>query len=412
VLNREINVVERRAFALISRVTETQVVKREVWLHLAKQEYDIIVIGAGSAGTASSLCCAEAGLKTLLLEALPLPRDKLCAGGVSPWVIKKLGIPEHLVERTIQQVQVVAGSKTIPSIPWPSDMAYRMVMRKEFDHFLVNKCLDAGVEVRDKTPISAVTKSRKGETTGVKTTLKEFRAKLVIGCDGASSVVARTTGLWTKWWTQTNTRRTWRKHQALCFETQMRLDPHEIEKRVGNTMSLFFERDFPGYHWIFPKLSFLTVGTLSFSPQITAQKIRERLTRIIHRHPVAYEALRGAKMGPLRGAYIPIRGPLSPSYSDGVMLAGDSAAQVGAIWGEGIYFATRAGIAAGETAVQATKNNDMSSQFLRKYEERWKQEIGANLEAQAKILRAAPTPLQATIAFAEYLVKNRNMLYP
>jgi digeranylgeranylglycerophospholipid reductase len=412
VLNREINVVDRCAFVLDPACSGEKMIEREVWHRLAEQEYDVIVIGAGPAGTASSLCCAKAGLKTLLLEALPLPRDKLCAGGVSPWVIEKLDIPKHLVERTIQRVQVLAGSKAIPTVPWPSDMAYRMIMRKEFDHFLVNKCVGAGVEVRDKTPISAVTRSRKGEITGVKTTLRGFKAKLVIGCDGASSVVARTAGLWTKWWTETNLRRDWRKHQALCLETQMGLDPREIEKRVGNTMSLFFERDFAGYHWIFPKHSFLTVGALSFSPQITAQKIRERLTRIIHKHPVACEALRGAKMGPLRGAYLPIRGPLSPSYSDGVMLAGDSAAQVGAIWGEGIYFATRAGIAAGETAVEATKNNDMSSQFLKKYEERWKQEIGANLEAQARMLREAPTPLQATIAFAEYLVKNRNMLYP
>ena len=377
---------------------------------MAEQKYDVIVVGSGPAGTTASLMCASSGLKTLMLEALPLPRDKLCAGGVSPWVIKKLGIPEELIERTVQKVQVFAGSKKIPTIPWPSDMAYRMVMRREFDYFLVGKCREAGVEIRDKTRVSSVRKDEKGQAIRVLTSSGEFNAKLVIGCDGAFSVTARTTGLWTKWWGRNNARKGWRNHQALCLETQMYLDPQEIEKRVNNTMYLFFEKDFPGYYWIFPKRSFLTVGVLSFSSLFASKQLVEDLTTAIRTRPAMSELLRGAKMGPLKGAYLPIRGPLSPSYSDGVMLAGDSAAQVGAVWGEGIYFAVKAGIAAGETAVKAIRSNNVSGQFLRKYEERWKREIGGNLQTQARILLDAPTPLEATTAFSEYLVKDRELL--
>lgn len=378
---------------------------------MAEKKYDVIVVGSGPAGTAAALNCAKSGLETLMLEALPLPRDKLCAGGVSPWVIKKLGIPEELIERTIQQVQVLAGSKKIPTIPWPSDMAYRMVMRKEVDYYLVEKCRKAGAEIRDKTRVSSVTKGKKGETNGVITSAGEFRARLVIGCDGASSVTARTSGLWAKWWGQSNTWKGWKKHQAFCLETQMYLDPQEIEKRIGNTMFLFFEKDLPGYYWIFPKRSFLTVGVLSSSSSFASKQLRERLTRSIHTGPIVSGLLRGAKMGQIKGAYLPIWGPLCPSYSDGVILAGDSAAQVGAVWGEGVYFAARAGIAAGETAVEAIENNDVSSRFLKKYEERWRREIGDNLQTQARLLLEAPTPLQATIAFSEYVVKNRKKLF-
>jgi hypothetical protein len=62
--------------------------------------------------------------------------------------------------------------------------------------------------------------------------------------------------------------------------------------------------------------------------------------------------------------------------------------------------------------VQAIHNGDVSRESLKIYEERWKMEIGENLETQSKILNDAPTPLQATIAFAEYIVKNKSKLYP
>jgi electron transfer flavoprotein-quinone oxidoreductase len=378
---------------------------------LNENEYDVAIVGAGPAGCSASLSCAQGGLKTLLLEALPLPRDKLCAGGVSAWVIRQLRIPSSVIEGTVQQVQVVAGSKKIPVISWPSDMAYRMVMRKEFDHFLAGKAREAGATIIDKTPASEVVKDSNGAVRGVKTSQGEFKARIVIGCDGSSSVVARTSGLWEKWWRQ-SPMKGWRQHQAFCLERQVRLDPKVIEQRVGNTMTLLFEKEFDGYYWIFPKREVLTVGLASFSPLTIADELKKRIDKFMHNHPVASELLRGGGAGRLRGAYLPVRGPLFPSYDDGIMVAGDSAAQVGAVWGEGIYFAVRAGIAAGETAVQAINSSDISKHFLQKYEDRWRREIGENLEIQAKILRESETPLQATITFTEYFVKNRRRLYP
>jgi geranylgeranyl reductase family protein len=384
----------------------------EVVPPLAETDYDVIVVGAGPAGSAASMICAEAGLKTILIEGQSFGRDKLCAGGVSPWVIRRLEVPDGLIERTIEQVQVVAGSKKIPVIPWPDDMAYRMVMRKDFDWFLVRKAKEAGSTAKDRTTVYSVLRDTEERVCGVRSSEGDVKARLVIGCDGASSVVARTSGLWEKWWSRRGMKRGWRNHQAFCLETQMCLNPKEIERRVGNTMTLLFEKSFPGYYWIFPKRSVLTVGALSLSWSMSAEELKERLNKIIKNNAVATEVLRGAKMTALRGAYLPIRGPLYPSFDDGVMVAGDSASHVGAVWGEGIYFAVRAGIAAGETAIQAIRNDNVSKQFLKVYEERWKREIGDNLSTQARILSEAQTPLQATTGFAECLVKEKSRLYP
>jgi geranylgeranyl reductase family protein len=379
---------------------------------LRPEEYDVIVVGAGPAGSAASLSCAGAGIKTLLIDALALPRDKLCAGGVSSWVIERLEVPNDLIERTIEQVQIVAGSKKIPVIPWPKDMAYRMVMRRDFDHFVTEKARKAGAKIKDRTAVATLLRDNNGVVNGVRTTRGDFKARLIIGCDGASSVVARTSGLWSKWWSRGNEAQGWRRHQAFCLETQMQLDPQVIEQRVGNTMTLLYEKGFPGYSWIFPKRRVLTVGLASFSYLTPVKELRERLKRLIQDHPVASKLLHHAEMQRLSGAYLPIRGPLMPSYDDGVIVAGDSASQVGAVWGEGIYFAVRAGLAAGETAVDAICKQDVSRQFLKKYEDRWRQEIGENLVTQAEILRRASTPLQATIDFAVNLSTNRTRLYP
>ncbi len=237
----------------------------EVVPPLAETDYDVIVVGAGPAGSAASMKCSQAGLKTILIEGQSFGRDKLCAGGVNPWVIRKLEVPDSLIERTIEQVQVVAGSRKIPVIPLPDDMAYRMVLRKDFDWFLVRKAKEAGSTTKDRTKVYSVLKDAEGRVSGVSSSEGDVKARLVIGCDGASSVVARTSGLWEKWWSRRGMKRGWRNHQAFCLETQMRLNPKEIERRVGNTMTLLFEKSFPGYYWIFPKSSVLTVGALSLS---------------------------------------------------------------------------------------------------------------------------------------------------
>jgi geranylgeranyl reductase family protein len=369
---------------------------------MIEDEYDVVVVGAGPAGALASHICAGNGLRTLLVEALSMPRDKLCGGGVAPWVIRELNVPAYLIERTIERVQVIAGSKTILTMPIPNEIAYRMVLRHDFDHFLVRRAEQAGAAVKEGTRVRSVIRNTQGAVLGIVTDTGKIRAKLTIGCDGASSTVARSAGFWEKWWPE-DANKGWRKHQAFCLETQIQLSPEAIDSRISNTMMLFFEKDFPGYYWVFPKKQVLTVGVGSFSDLIGANVLRERLNRLIQLHPVASEVLEGSQRGSVKGAYLPIRGPLSPLYAAGVILAGDSAAQVGSVWGEGIYFAVRAGIAAGETAVQAIQEDDVSARFLSEYENRCEETIGKSLSIQADILRNSPTPLDATTAYAEHL---------
>jgi flavin-dependent dehydrogenase len=84
---------------------------------------------------------------------------------------------------------------------------------------------------------------------------------------------------------------------------------------------------------------------------------------------------------------------------------------VGAVTGEGIYFAVRAGIDAGEIAAEAALSNNTSAEFLAKYEERWKKEIGTHLDTQVKLLNETKNPLIAMGLYTSYTLQHQKELF-
>jgi digeranylgeranylglycerophospholipid reductase len=378
---------------------------------MSARQFDVIVVGAGPAGSMAALHAAKGGAKTALLEKMKLPREKLCGGGVSGWVIKKIGIPSNIIERTIEQAQVVAGKKLLPPVPWPKNIAWRTVMRAKFDYYLATKAVEAGATLIQSTPVESVAFDGDNNVCGVKTATRGvMKSKIVVGCDGAPSTIARTAGFWGRWFN--NDAEEWRRRCAYCTEAHFRLPDEEIDKRMGNTLYLFYERDLMGYHWLFPKKGIITVGTGSATTRMTKKPI-SYFNNFVKDNTIAAELLKGAKLiGKVRGAYVPFSGTFTPSYGDGVILAGDSAGMVGAVTGEGIYFAVRAGIAAGEVASQAALSDNTSAGHLSKFEKRWKTEIGKHLDTQVGFLEQTQNPLTAMGLYAFYLVENQKELFP
>jgi flavin-dependent dehydrogenase len=245
----------------------------------------------------------------------------------------------------------------------------------------------------------------------VKTTNKGiFKGKIVVGCDGVSSVVAKTGGFWTKWFG--NDARKWRERCAYCTEAHFKLPDREIDKRIGNTLHLFYERGLMGYHWIFPKKGILTVGTGCATIGMRKKPV-SYFNDFTKGNPIAVRILEGAKLtGKVKGAYSPLSGTFTPTYGDGVLLAGDSVGMVGSVTGEGIYFAARAGIAAGEVAAEAALSDNVSASFLERYEKRWRREFGNLLEIQFKFLLETQNPLKAMGLYTEYIITHQKEAFP
>ena len=151
--------------------------------------YDIIVSGAGPAGSLAAMQCARQGLSVLLLDKATKGRRKCCAGGVVRRAEKELGlkIPERLVENRINGVSfLVEGTRY--SFPLEEDVAL-IVRREAFDGFLVEEAVRQGATLIEEAKVSAATEE--GQRVKVITAKGSFEARFLVVAEGAGSAIAR-----------------------------------------------------------------------------------------------------------------------------------------------------------------------------------------------------------------------------
>lgn len=354
---------------------------------MSEKKYDVVVVGAGPAGSVAAWRAAENGANTLLIDKFKLPRFKLCGGAVAGWIMKKFDVPEEVVEnRGVEMIMCRPPKYKKEKFPTPTPQG--LVCRSKFDYWLTEHALNAGVELLDETRVLKVLKE--GDTVkGIELENGEkIKSDIVIACDGATSRIARTAGFWEKWFKGGET---WKDYMAFCVGLEMRLDKDLINERFGEGHIWFFlgKKVAPlGYGWVFPKtkIDILSVGLGTFMPTLE-KKPTEYIKYFVTEHPIASEMLADAEIVKSCGAYIPYRKAFRPSYANGIMVAGDSAGMVNPINGEGIFYAMRAGQIAGRTAAEAVKEKDFSAKFLKRYEDQWEDKIGKHLDKQAEILQ-------------------------
>ena len=346
------------------------------------EKYDVLVVGAGPAGSMAAMKAAEGGAETLIVEKQKLPRFKLCGGNIANWVVVKLGIPEEVLDRKYTSITFCTPPK-YEKQNFPVPGAYWGVYRDRFDYHLTEMAVKAGAEVRDGIHIRDVIKEG-GAIRGVVTgDGEQIHADVVIACDGVYSLIARKSGLWDKWFTERG--ESWKDNVAFCMGVEMKLDNDIIDERFEDSYVIFTGKEIAplGYGWIFPKDGMVSVGVGSAAGMM--DKKPDEYLRYFMKHPAAAQFLEGGEVVLERGAYIPYRRAFTPSYMAGLLVAGDAAGMVSPITGEGVFFAVRAGIDAGVTAAEAVQSKDFSASFLSRYEERWMKTIGTNLEFQSQV---------------------------
>ncbi len=153
------------------------------------ERFDVIVVGAGPAGASAARAASLAGLSTLLLEKQKHPREKRCGGGVSAATLKELDfpLPERVVERRCYGMWGIQN-RILTEVRVDRCVS-TMVSRSTFDAFLVEKAVEAGVRVAEAEACRGI--RTLADCVIVTTEKAEYRASVVIGADGFSSVVAR-----------------------------------------------------------------------------------------------------------------------------------------------------------------------------------------------------------------------------
>jgi geranylgeranyl reductase family protein len=288
--------------------------------------YDTIVAGAGPAGSTAARLLAQRGARVLLLDRARFPRDKPCGGAVSISAANELGIDlSPVIERAVTEVRVSfrLGQPFARSSPDP--LAY-MTQRCRLDAYLVEQAVATGAEFRDGATVREVELSEGGVL--VRANGAAYRARTLVGADGANGVVARALGLSPG------------GEPAIAFEGNIAADG-ELMARWERAIALDLGGTPGGYGWLFPKGDHLNVGVGGW--RWIGPSLRERLS-----HLCRYLGLDESRLFGLRGYHLPLRQPGQPLVQGPVILAGDAAGLVDPLSGEGIHAACWSGRLAAE----------------------------------------------------------------
>ncbi len=213
-------------------------------------EFDAIVVGGGPGGSTAAWRLALAGLRPLVLDAAVFPRVKICAGWVTPAALEDLEIDPEKYPLTIQPFKacVLEFTGSRHETAWRRPASYGII-RREFDHYLLERAAAAGADVRWGIRVKDVS-AAPGEV-AVETERGVFRAPVVIGAGGHRCPVARALG-----------RISEREEVVVAQESETRLTPEWTEKLRSfmEAPEIYVEPDLRGYGWFFPKQDFINIG--------------------------------------------------------------------------------------------------------------------------------------------------------
>ena len=313
---------------------------------------DVIIIGAGPAGSWLGFRLAQAGIESVILEKEQFPRYKACGGGLSQKTIEFLPFSlDQIAER--QMAGVWIGYKQRQVLVNRFGPAGATVMRDTFDDFLVKKYLAAGGSFFDGQGANSVEET----TDGIHVTIsgEVWHGRILVGADGASSFVRRACGFG--------------QHRALLFALAAEMKvAEEVMRSLGNYACFDLDAIPNGYGWIFPKRNHLSIGVLTSSHHFS---LREHLKRFCQSHPI----LRAGEIFRMRGSALPVGGYPRLVQRDRVVLVGDAAGTVEPFLGEGIYNALLSADMAADAIIAHLKHR----KALSVYSERLARTVDANI---------------------------------
>jgi geranylgeranyl reductase family protein len=281
--------------------------------------HDVIVVGAGPAGATLAYELARQGMDVLILEKERLPRYKACAGGITVKTAKLLGFDFGSVTRdTVRSARIVCGGRHSFTKSYPKPLIY-MVMRDEFDQFLVQRAREAGAKLAESERVRRIQATEHGVE--VEAADRTLTAQVVVGADGARSLVAASAGLMQ------------RVDLGIGLEAETSVPGQRLVQWEG-LMGLDLGHVRGGYGWVFPKKDHLSVGV--GSPLRQARRLKSGYQAVLKSHD-----LKDCPATRIRSHWLPVRRRGMAIQSGRCLLLGDAAGLVDPVTGEGIYNAVR-----------------------------------------------------------------------
>ena len=344
---------------------------------------DIIVVGAGPAGSCAAIAAAKAGKRVVLIERGPFPGSKNMYGGVIyPRILDEL-IPDWFEHAPIQR-WVVRRSTMLLSDTGALNIDYRSnawgqapyngatAYRPDFDNWLAQQAVAAGAELICSTTVTGLLRDAQGRINGITTDRPDgdLTASVVIACDGVNSFIAKDAGLYAS---------VDASNYTLGVKETLSLPKSVIDERFGvrDNQGVDIEilggtSGVNGGGFIYTNLDTIALGVVLKLPKLSAQKKRpEEIIAELKRHPAIAPLIEGAEVIEYSAHVIPEAGldMMPKMVADGLLVAGDAAALclAAGIWLEGVNFAMASGMYAGQSAAQALTAGNTSASGLQSY---------------------------------------------
>lgn len=313
--------------------------------------YDVAVIGAGPAGASAARFCSAQGLRTILIEKHSIPRPKPCGGGVSLKALQLIDtpIPETLIHAYMKGFRVFSSSLKSIDLRSPDPIGISTT-RDRFDAFLTKEAVQAGCTLIQANGLIAMQRREERITCRLRTG-ELVHTQLLIGADGANSVVAQQSGIRRKWMAD---------EVGFCLETTLPLTKKAMKQIESDLFELYFLNIPLGYGWVFPKTSAISLGIGGVLAHL--RKPQDILTNFCH--TVAKLKHISLNISRFHAHLTPAGGFQRQLVTDRVILAGDAAGFIDPLTGEGIYYAIKSGQLAATACQQSIEHNDGTAPFL------------------------------------------------
>jgi digeranylgeranylglycerophospholipid reductase len=323
--------------------------------------FDVVISGAGPAGSRCAQILAEKGFEVALLEK-DVNWRKPCGGAVSSRIFKYYPQLRKLNYAPITEITMYSGDYHELSYSWKNIRDYSInVDRLEFDNVVRTIAIEAGAHLFDKNlSVDFVTKNNRKIGIKTKSSLgsKEYLGKILIIADGMSSKLAPKSGLKGKWKID---------EIGLC-KCAILEGENSLNK---SSMSLFF-RAYKGYGWIFPLGDKrFNIGCGTWLDENLTTNLNQAYSEFLNDPHIKKFFPKSQYKEIWKGAYpIPALGVKEKClYGENIMIIGDAAGFVSPISGEGIHPSVVSGQAAAEVAINALENDDISTQSLKKFKQ-------------------------------------------
>jgi geranylgeranyl reductase family protein len=320
-------------------------------------KHDVIVVGGGPGGSTVAWRLATAGARPLVLDAAVFPRVKICAGWVTPAALADVEIDPEKYPHTIQPFTAcrLAFEGACHQTRWARPASYG-ILRREFDHYLLERAAAAGADVRTGLRVTGVAVSP--DAARVVTDRGELEAPVVIGAGGHRCPVAGALG-----------RISAREEVVVAQESETRLAPERAVALAPfmDAPELYVEPDLRGYGWYFPKNGWVNIGIGVTGA--TDGSLPRRRDALLSQLRASGRLPADLPIAPFKGhAYVVRRQAPRRLAGPRFCLVGDAAGLARDLSGEGIGPAIRSGRLAAEAVLTLLRHGVPLDGYAREIE--------------------------------------------